>query len=73
MILLGATSPGSWSELVLVLSECVVESPWVGNSSSSSDEFDHLLSFGYVDCPGLVFVVVLWNGEFDDFIQYARG
>jgi hypothetical protein len=73
LVLLGLSSPGSWSELILVLSERVVESPWVGNSSSSSDEFDHLSSFGYVDCPGLVFVVVLWNGEFDDFIQYARG
>jgi hypothetical protein len=47
----------------LVLSECVVEPPWVGDSLPGSDELDHLLSFGYVDCPGLVFVVTLWDWE----------
>jgi hypothetical protein len=30
-------------------------------------------TFGYVDCPGLVFVVILRDWEFDDFIQYAWG
>jgi hypothetical protein len=73
LALLGSSSPGSWSELILVLSECVVESSWVGDSSPSSDELDHLSSFGYVDRSGLVFVVSLWDWEFDDFVQYARG
>jgi len=69
LVLLGMSSPGAWSELILVLSECVVESPWIGNSSPSSDEFNHLSSFGYVDCPGLVFIVSLWDWEFDNFVQ----
>jgi hypothetical protein len=73
LVLLGSSSPGAWSELVLVLPKCIVEPPWVGDSLPSSDEFDHLSSFGYVDHPGLVFVVVLWDWEFDDFVQYARG
>ena len=59
MILLGATSPGSWSELVLVLSECVVESSQVGDSSPGSDEFDHLSPLGDIDRSGLVMVIVL--------------
>jgi len=73
LVLLGLSSPGSWSKLILVLSKCVVESSWIGDSSSCPDEFDHLLSFGYVDCPGLVYVIILWNWEFDDLIQYAWG
>jgi hypothetical protein len=68
LVLLGSSSPGSWSELILILPKCVVEPPWVGDSSSGSDEFDHLLSFGDVDRSGLVFVVILRNWEFDDFI-----
>jgi hypothetical protein len=71
LVLLGSSSPGSWSELILILSECIVESSWVGYSSSGPDELDHLSSFGYVDRPGLVFVVSLRNWEFDDFVQYA--
>jgi hypothetical protein len=73
LVLLGSSSPGLWSELILILSKCVVEPPWVGDSLPSSDEFDHLSSFGYVDRPGLVFVVILRDWEFDDFVQYARG
>jgi hypothetical protein len=59
LVLLGSSSPGTWSELILVLPKHIVEPSWIGDSSSSSDEFDHLSSFGYVDCPGLVFVVIL--------------
>jgi hypothetical protein len=68
LILLGSSPPSAWSELILVLSERVVESSWIGDSSPGSDEFNHLSSFGYVDCSGLVFVVGLWNWEFDDFV-----
>jgi hypothetical protein len=68
LVLLGSSSPGAWSELILVLPECVVESSWVGDSSPGSDEFDHLSSFGYVDRSGLVLIVSLWNWEFDDLI-----
>jgi hypothetical protein len=68
LILLGPSSPGAWSELILVLPECVVKPPWIGDSLSGSDEFDHLLSFGYVDHSGLVLVVSLWDGEFDDLV-----
>jgi hypothetical protein len=73
LVLLGSSSPGAWSELILVLSERVVEPPWVGDSSPGSDKLNHLLSFGYVDRPGLVFVIILWDRKFDDFVQYARG
>jgi hypothetical protein len=68
LVLLGLSSPGSWSELILVLSECVVESSWIGNSLSGSDELNHLSSFGYVDRSGPVFIVILWDWEFDDFV-----
>jgi len=68
LVLLGSSSPGPRSKLILVLPECVVESSWVGDSSSSSDEFDHLLSLGDIDCSGLVFIVSLWNWEFDDLV-----
>jgi hypothetical protein len=71
LVLLGSSSPGLWPELILVLSERVVEPSWVGDSLSGSDEFDHLSSFGDIDCSGLVFVVSLWNWEFDDLVQYA--
>jgi hypothetical protein len=73
LVLLGSSSPGSWSELVLILSECVVEPSWVGDSSSSPDEFDHLSSFGYVDRSGFVVVVSLWDWELDDFVKYTWG
>jgi hypothetical protein len=73
LVLLGSSSPGSWSELILILAERVVEPPWVGDSLPSSDEFDHLSSFGYIDRPGLVFIVSLRNWEFDNFVQYAWG
>jgi hypothetical protein len=59
LVLLGSSSPGTWSELILVLPKHIVKPSWIGDSSSSSDEFDHLSSFGYVDRPGLVFVVIL--------------
>jgi hypothetical protein len=73
LVLLGSPSPGSWSELILVLSECVVEPPWIGDLSPGPDEFDHLSSFGDVDRPGFVLIVSLWDWEFDDFVQYAWG
>jgi hypothetical protein len=73
LVLLGLSSPGSWSELILILSEHVVEPPWIGDSSPGSDELDHLSSFGYVNRPGLIFVVILQDWELDDFIQYAWG
>jgi hypothetical protein len=73
LVLLGSSSPGSWSKLILVLPECVIESSWVGDSSPGSDEFDHLSSFDDIDRSGLVFVVSLWDWEFDDLIQYAWG
>jgi hypothetical protein len=68
LVLLGLSSPGLWSELRLILPKCVVKPSLVGDSSSGPDEFDHQSSFGDVDHPGLVFVVGLWNWEFDDFI-----
>jgi hypothetical protein len=67
LVLLGASSPSSRSELILVLPKCVVEPSQIGDSSSGSDEFDHLSSFGDVDRPGLVFIVVLWDGNSDNF------
>ena len=73
LLLLGSSRLGLWSELILVLSECVVEPPWVGNASPGSDELDHLLPFCYVDRSGFIIVVSLWDWEFDDFIQYAWG
>jgi hypothetical protein len=73
LVLLGSSSPGSWSELVLVLPECVIEPSRVGYSPSGSDEFNHLSSFGNIDCSGLVLVVSLWDWEFDNLIQYAWG
>jgi hypothetical protein len=68
LVLLGASSPGSWPELILILPECVVESSWIGDSSPGSDEFDHLSSFGDIDRPGLVFVIVLWECDSDNFL-----
>jgi hypothetical protein len=68
LVLLGSSSPGSWSELILILSECVVEPSWVGDSLPSSDEFNHLSSFGNVDCFGFVLVVCLWDWDSDDFV-----
>ena len=73
MVLLRMSSPGLWSELILILSECIVEPPWVGDSSPGSDEFDHLLSFGDVDRSSLVLVVSLRDWELDDLVQYAWG
>jgi hypothetical protein len=71
LVLLGASSPGLQPELILVLPECVVESSWIGDSLSGSDEFDHLSSLGDVDHPGLIFIVVLWERNSDNFFQYA--
>jgi hypothetical protein len=68
LVLLGASSPGSWSELVLILAECVVKPLWVRDAPSGSDEFDHLLSFGDVDRLSFVLVVVLWERVSDDFV-----
>jgi hypothetical protein len=59
LILLGSSSPGLWSKLILILTECVVKPSWVGDSSSGSDEFDHLSSLSDVDHSGLVFIVGL--------------
>jgi hypothetical protein len=66
LILLGASPPCSWSELVLVLSKRIVEPPWVWDSSSGPDEFDHLSPFSDVDCLCLVFVVILREWVSDD-------
>ena len=71
LVLLGSSSPGTWSELILVLPKHIVKPSWIGDSSSSSDEFNHLSSFGYVDCPSFVLIVILRNWEFDDFVEYA--
>jgi hypothetical protein len=73
LILLGTSPPCPWSELILILSECAIEPPWVGDASSGPDEFDHLLSFGDVDRFRLVLVIVLWEWVPDDFFQYAWG
>jgi hypothetical protein len=73
LVLLGLSSPGLWPELILVLSEHVVESSWIGDSLPSSDEFNHLSSLGDIDHLSLVFIVVLWEWVSDDFFQYAWG
>jgi hypothetical protein len=67
LVLLGASSPGSWPELILILSEHVVESSRIGDSSSGSDEFDHLSTFSDVDGFRFVFAVVLREWIPDDF------
>jgi hypothetical protein len=68
LVLLGASSPGSWSELIQILSERVVESSWIGDSSPGSDEFNHLSPLGDIDRSGLVFIVILRNGDSDNFL-----
>ena len=67
-LVLRSSSPGTWSELILVLSKCVVGPSWVGDSSPSPDELDHLPSFGYVDRFGFVLVVGLWDWDSDNFV-----
>jgi hypothetical protein len=73
LLVLGASSPGAWSELALVLSLIVVEPSWVWQPSSSSDEFNHLSALRDVDGPSFVFVVVLWEWYLDDFVEDAWG
>ena len=50
------SSPRTWSELVLI----IIESSRVGQSSSGSNEFNHLSAFRDIDGSSFVFVVVLW-------------
>jgi hypothetical protein len=73
LVLLGTSSPGSWSELILVLSECVVEPVWVRDASPGPDEFNHLSTFSDVDGFHFVFAVVLREGVSDGFFQDAQG
>ena len=68
MVLLGLSSPGSWSELILILSKRVVESSQVRNSLPGSDEFNHLSPLGDVDRSGLVIVIVLWKRDSNNFL-----
>jgi hypothetical protein len=67
LVLLRTSSPGSWPKLILILSECVVESSWVGDSLPSPDKFDHLSAFRDVDRFCFVFVVVLREWVSDNF------
>jgi hypothetical protein len=67
LVLLGTSSPCSRSELILVLSKCVIEPSWVGDSSPSPDEFNHLSSFDDIDHFHLVFIVILGKWVSDDF------
>jgi hypothetical protein len=69
LVLLRASSPRAWSELPLI----VVESSWVWQPSSGSDEFNHLSAFRDIDGPGFVLVVVLREWNLDDFVEDARG
>jgi hypothetical protein len=57
-----------WSELVLVLAECV-ESVWVRDASLGPDKFDHLSTFGDIDGLCLVLSIVLGKWVSDDFFQ----
>jgi hypothetical protein len=68
-----AIAPAMWLELVPVLTECVVEGSRVWESSSGSDEFNHL--FPFCDVNGLFFVLVVGCGEWApyDFIQHTWG
>jgi hypothetical protein len=68
LILLGASSPGLRSKLVLVLPEGVVEGPWIRKSSSGSDEFNHLSPFRKVDSLFLVLIVGRREWASNDFI-----
>jgi hypothetical protein len=70
-LILGSSSPCARSELSLGL--VVVEPSWVWQSSSGPNEFDHLPSFRDIDGPGFVLVIMLWEWNFDDFVQDARG
>jgi hypothetical protein len=68
LVLLGVSSPSMRSELSLYLSLVVAESSWIWQSSSGSDEFNHLLPFDDIDGPRLVFIVILGKWYLDDFI-----
>jgi hypothetical protein len=68
LILLGLSSPGSRSELVLILPKSVVEGSWVQKSSPGSDEFNHLSSFHNADGLFLVLVVGCREWASDDFV-----
>jgi hypothetical protein len=68
LVLLRMSSPSSWSELILILSECVVEPSRVGDSLSGSDEFNHLFAFHNVDHFCFVVIVILWEWVPDDLI-----
>jgi hypothetical protein len=74
-LVLRASSPCTWSELVLalILPLIVVIPSWVWQSSSGSDEFNHLSSLCDIDGSGFVFVVVLGEWNLDDFVENARG
>jgi hypothetical protein len=57
LVLLGACSLAMQLELTSVLSEGVVEGPWVWESSSGSDELYHLSSLGNFYHFGFIFCV----------------
>jgi hypothetical protein len=74
-LILRVSSPYMRPELVLalILPLIVVISSWVWQSSSGSDEFDHLSSFCDIDGSGFVFIVVLGKWNLNDFVENARG
>jgi hypothetical protein len=57
LVLLRASSPCLQSELVLILSEGIVERPWIQESLSSPDKLNHLFAFRDVDSFFFVFIV----------------
>jgi hypothetical protein len=61
LVLLSASSPSSWLELISALSEGIVESPWIWEASSGSNEFYHLSAF--CDFNSFVLVFVVSGGE----------
>jgi hypothetical protein len=64
---LGAPSPSSWSELILVLAECVVKPSWVGDAPLGPDEFDRLSAFSDIDSLCFILAIVLGKCIPDDF------
>jgi hypothetical protein len=62
--------PVAWLEVVPLLVERVLRSV-VGNASSGSDCFDHLVCLGVLYGLGFILVVILWKGEGDDRVQNA--
>jgi hypothetical protein len=73
LLVLLTVSPGSWLELISILTEGIIERSGVWESSPCSDKFYHLSSFCDINGFGFVLSVCGWEWGPYDFIQNAWG